>query len=628
MVQFNLSNAPLSTLFPDSSPQKDPNYNNVFQIDFSNLKNTTSPMPDYAKQFKNNTNSTLNQMKFKAGLASSSSSNSAIAFKGKQMADEAVNYLKDNNKQFSQLFPTNGSKKPFIDKFNNSTFGKNYDLWNSGLNTASNLFTSIAGEKSEYDGEYGNVARTADNIYDTIQGVAGAIPGIGQIISLGMGANKLLGNVANKLGAGTDGMTVQDSILGSAFFQLSPLGLINGIFGQRADTITRNDEAFATVGSSYTGTDATVNDALTKSGKKYGLFSSGARKDANNEIWEAKRQQNVMANIADAATDRFNIVGSMSAINGNRRQFYLQGGYNQADVRVGRSGMSLELINKAKDLLKEINTKESFIDLVQPDTIEQFKDGGQISTYIELVPEDTIEQFQDGGTLLIQKPPYEDWIQHVLSDRINTNYDLKKAYEVLPFEMLENWRKASDEDLKTSDKNHLLSIYELPNGDYEFLKLGTEETNPEVHFETDTYYSGQNGLKETHDLIFDKDKNRYYYKRKTEKFQEGGSINVIPEGALHARLHHMDIEGITQKGIPVVAENKDGEIEQQAEVEKNEIILRLEVTKKLEELQKLFYDENTSDKDKEQAALEAGKLLVDEILYNTQDNTGLINEVQ
>ena len=82
----------------------------------------------------------------------------------------------------------------------------------------------------------------------------------------------------------------------------------------------------------------------------------------------------------------------------------------------------------------------------------------------------------------------------------------------------------------------------------------------------------------------------------------------------------MDIEGITKKGIPVVSE-KDGEIEQQAEIEREEIILRKEVTKQLEELEKKFYDSETSQKEKDELALQAGKLLVEEILYNTQDNT-------
>jgi hypothetical protein len=56
---------------------------------------------------------------------------------------------------------------------------------------------------------------------------------------------------------------------------------------------------------------------------------------------------------------------------------------------------------------------------------------------------------------------------------LSNSYDLKKAFEVLPFEELEAWRKSSDEDLRIG-KNHLRSIYQLPNGDYEFLKLGNE----------------------------------------------------------------------------------------------------------------------------------------------------------
>lgn len=106
-----------------------------------------------------------------------------------------------------------------------------------------------------------------------------------------------------------------------------------------------------------------------------------------------------------------------------------------------------------------------------------------------------------------------------------------------------------------------------------------------------------------------------------ESFQKGGSVNVIPEGALHARLHHMEDDNITKKGIPVVAQKESGEIEQQAEIERQEIIFRLEVTKKLEELQKKYYSNDYTQKEKDEFALEAGQLLVEEILYNTIDNT-------
>jgi hypothetical protein len=37
------------------------------------------------------------------------------------------------------------------------------------------------------------------------------------------------------------------------------------------------------------------------------------------------------------------------------------------------------------------------------------------------------------------------------------------------------------------------------------------------------------------------------------EFKSGGKFNVIPDGALHARKHGMDVKGITKKGIPVVS---------------------------------------------------------------------------
>ena len=98
----------------------------------------------------------------------------------------------------------------------------------------------------------------------------------------------------------------------------------------------------------------------------------------------------------------------------------------------------------------------------------------------------------------------------------------------------------------------------------------------------------------------------------TPEIEETNQKNLIPEGALHKNKHHIEhTEGLTQKGIPVI----DNDGEQQAEIELDEIIFTLEVTKKLEEL----YKEGTDE-----AAIEAGKLLVKEILFNTDDRTGLI----
>lgn len=102
-----------------------------------------------------------------------------------------------------------------------------------------------------------------------------------------------------------------------------------------------------------------------------------------------------------------------------------------------------------------------------------------------------------------------------------------------------------------------------------------------------------------------------------QSFKNGGAVNVIPDGALHKNRHHLEdidekFEDVTTKGIPVITEAKNGDIIQQAEVEKEEIIFNLAVTKKLEELMEKGTDE---------AAIEAGKLLTEEILRNTIDNT-------
>lgn len=111
----------------------------------------------------------------------------------------------------------------------------------------------------------------------------------------------------------------------------------------------------------------------------------------------------------------------------------------------------------------------------------------------------------------------------------------------------------------------------------------------------------------------------------TPEIEETTQKNIIPEGALHKNKHHIEhTEGITKKGIPVV----DNEGNQQAEVEKEEIIFNLEVTKKLEELYKDYYDSDKSQKEKDEAAIEAGKLLVYQILFNTDDRTGLIKRCE
>lgn len=315
--------------------------------------------------------------------------------------------------------------------------------------------------------------------YDAAANAVSAIPGVGTIIGGAMKVGGMLSDGLTALGVGTDQMTTADKILDSKFLKLTPIGLVNAIGAKKADTITKDNEAFEQVGSSYGGTQATVDDALTKSGKKYGLFSGGARNKANKQIHNAQMQQVKMGNIADEAQMAF--AASNNPLLGLGTQLQLNGGYQQNTVRAGKSGLKM-------------------------------------------------------------------------------------------------------------DKDFAKRVVKLSRGQKEKRKKIQEEVRME----------------------------------EVAGFKNGGAVNVIPDGALHAHKHHLEdvdekFEEVTTKGIPVITEEKGGDIKQHAEVEREEIIFNLEVTKQLEKLMQDGSDE---------AAIEAGKLLVHEILENTVDNTGLLNTVE
>lgn len=459
-----------------------------------------------------------------------------------------------------------GLSGPLVDSIKNKQLKEKLNTPSGGpdLTKASNAMSYIGmgadilsgflPEKSEYSGDSGNLAQTLDTTYDSISNAAMSFGPIGAIVGGAMKGASLLGKGFNSLGGGTDGMTTQDSILGSSFFNWN-IGLINGFGGKKADIINKNNLAFETVGSSYLGTNDIVDDALTKSGKKYGLFSNSARKQANRDIAEANQQQNIMSDIADEALDRFALKDSMSAINSNRRAFNMKGGYNQRSVRIGRNGFSTETILKAKQITSAFKYKN------EGKTQDAFK------YYLSTLPEN-----QRGSSLfLLNEISLDDIPEFKEGGLLEISFD-----------------SISEEYLKSYTLNEI-SLDDIP----EFKDGGT--------------------LKE---------------ELKTPEVEETIQKNVIPEGALHARLHHMEnADNLTKKGIPVVSEKENGELEQQAEIERDEVIFRLEVTKKIEELRNKYNDSDISQSEKDTIAIEAGKLLAYELLENTVDNTGLLNTI-
>lgn len=475
------------------------------------------------------------------------------------------------------------------------------------------IASSFLPEKTEYAGAKGGITQTMDSVYD---GISDAVAPLG--LKGIMKGGKFLGEVMNLVGGGTDGMTTTDAILGSSFLNLTPVGLINGFGGQKAETITKNDLAFEQVGASYTGTGRSVDDALQKSGKKYGLFSiiSGEKKEADEEILEARRQQSIMSDIADNASDRFSIGNSMAAINGNRHRFHMQGGYDQSAIRVGGHGMIIQDLQRARRI----------------NNATKYQKGGKVSdpfeSYLQTLPENqrdsTDFRVKDYWEFNGKPKNFDEAVFRGMFTRFDDGWHANSVAENPNTGEIEFMKSSSHPSIQkeldwynSDDASEFRSQYELQKTEPYFKYVKRKGTDSPQSFK-----EGGNLIKS--DWLVEVDINNLSIEFRGSdieevdvdnilpEFKEGGKFNLIPEGALHARKHNMDVEGITPKGIPVVSHSEGGEIEQQAEIEREEIIFRLEVTKKLEELAKDGSDE---------AAIEAGKLLVEEILYNTIDNT-------
>ena len=427
--------------------------------------------------------------------------------------------------------------------------------------------------------------------YDAAANMISSVPGVGTIVGGAMKIGGMLSDGLTALGVGTDQMTTTDKILDSKFMKLTPMGLVNAFGAKKADTIYKDNETWEQQGSAYGGSMAKVDDALTKSGKKYGAFSGKARRKANAQIAEAKPQQNLVSDINQEAQDAF-AASNYSGI-GLRNELALSGGYR--NMAVGRNGM--KILDAESQWAREVLNKAREVNKLQK--------GGKV----------------DGITGAAPKITFESWYKTVPSDRNDTtSYNLRRAFELAPKEELEAWRTSSVEDLRNG-KNHLNSVYLNPKtGIYEFMKA---KNHPTLKYELEWYNSKDPEAIKFRNA-YDLDMSGDYYKYVPKKFAEGGKVNVIPDGALHAHKHHLEdispeYEQVTSKGIPVVTEEEGGKLKQHAEIERNEIIFRLEVTKKLEELMKDGSDD---------AAIEAGKLLAHEIINNTVDNTGLMEVVE
>lgn len=363
-----------------------------------------------------------------------------------------------------------------------------------------------------------------NNTYDSISNAAMMFSPVGTIVGGAMKAGKFIGDGLTALvGGGTDQMTTTDKIMDSTFSKILDVGLFNDAFGKTTQQFSANKGTIEKIGRDYTDSVNTIEDAVSKAGKKYGLFSNGARKRANRLIDTARTQQNIMTNISNEYQDQ---LANKSYLAYTRYGQDINGGIQQQYLRAAKHGAILQRIN-----------------------LRKHRKGGQLKNKIDI----EVKQ--------------EQW-----QPIINLEYpEVSKLKEGGQLEESKEWTPIIS-----------LDIQKLEEG-------GKTDKS----------------------------------KQESDKIEETNQKNVIPEGALHAHKHHMEnAEDLTKKGIPVVDNNG----EQQAEIERNEIIFSLEVTKQLEDLHKRYQGYTNTQKEKDELAIEAGKLLVYEILHNTEDRTGLIKE--
>ena len=491
----------------------------------------------------------------------------------------------------------------------------------STIGQGADILGSLLPQNSAYSGAYGGITQGLDTAYDQASNYIMSInPLVGGIMKTGSFINKGL----NALGVGTDGQTATDAILGSSLLGLTPIGLANSLFGRKTHTFNVDNDAIAQVGGDYQGSVSTFQDAASKSNKKYGLFSGGARRKANRLIDNAQSQMDAISSISDKA----------------RRVLALDGMANYQKYRLDQNGGPQAMYIAAKGTklrIKKICNK-----------IHKKLKGGIIEPkpFIPVITLTNTIKLQQGGNVRPTNRTIEQLITY--AKEVNPRF-IQRMSEPLRYITLPDGQRATHKmswataefngkekpfiysQIQENDKGELQDFGDqaakraLDNKNY--LLVNSPEEAELFTNSNDLQHGYKQGWKEFFTPFYKEGGVAIkitIVKDQEESKEKGNSEpNVIPEGALHAHKHNIEnTDSLTQKGIPVV----DDKGEQQAEIEKDEIILNLKLTNKLEELQSKY--EKASKKEQDNLAIEAGKLLVQEILHNTIDNTGLIDKCQ
>lgn len=431
----------------------------------------------------------------------------------------------------------------------------NSKLGNSlGKMSISNLFTKNLGNSGV---NVGGIANSALGVVDNLTPKAEDT------------ASKVTSGVFNGLSSVASLIPGVGSIASVALKGLGTLfgAGVKNVKGNSADELVDSS-------SSYTGADALDS-------KRFGILGLGKAKDYKQDVSKRQAERDTAHSILQSGKD------DLLASN-NVQQLQLKDDLNKNasnwmyNIRAGKMGTKIQEAKRLSKLARERVPRSS-----------------------ELIKARTAE-LQIGGS--IKNRSIDELIEY--AKKVNPRFIQRLSEPPRGIDFID------DEGQPAKGSHYLESA-----GEYVIPRI--QEINGELKFLSHKDAINRalevgNYLKMTPEEAIDFAKNyKKGWPKFFQKFQNGGQMNVIPEGALHARKNNLtdinpELEGITSKGIPVITQ-EDGGIVQHAEVERSEIIFTKEVTDKLEELRKLGTDE---------AAIEAGKLLASQIMENTIDNTG------
>ena len=442
---------------------------------------------------------------------------------------------------------------------------------------------NIAGQFSNMNGSLDNASAQAR---EGIRGAIGQMGPWGAAIAAASGVvdsitdatgiswNTVNKNSAERAGAGT--AAAFNNILASI-----PGNSIFGALMSETDKASKS-QFIDGMSNSYGGSVQDINAAQDLGGKR----TLVGKKKMNSFIQEQNLVNNLMTSIG---------MQSELAKQNDAGQLYQQQNANKyagysPRLLMSKKGMKFQDLEVAREILKNIKNKKTGVvmNAINADmsTLSNPDSGVNIAASSSLLA----SSLEDG-----KLQPKE------LSTHIkNQIYDSSQDPEGIAMKLVENI-SANKEVLKESFRKNGLNDA--------ITALDSPETVESMKILSDAIKF----------IIANKS---YENGGEIGKFQLGGKIdkNFIPQGALHKNKHHLEdvnpeLEGsITKKGIPVISMNEGGEIQQHAEVEKNEIVFSLDTTKTVEDLYRQYQE--TED---ENILIECGKFITNEIMKNTED---------